>query len=145
MSTRTYLIVAPLGYVMDYISSSLGFALFISWLCHTIAFPVYLAVFGWVIVAMATLTSVMNFIPSCVQAYRNSLGYSQERRMSVWTVLAVSVLSYAIAAGTIFTHRMSVGIVASVVNTVAMVMLCSMTHSTPRWSFRPRKTDEEIS
>jgi small-conductance mechanosensitive channel len=145
LSIRNYQVVAPLGYVMDYIGSWLILAQLVSWMCFAVALTGFFGVVGWILVSIALLMATINFIPSCLQAYSNSRGYSGSRRYAVWIVLFATVYSYIVATGSVFTHMVWNGIIALLVNTVAMALLCSMTHSTPRWSFRPivRKTDEE--
>lgn len=129
--------VASLSYVMDYIGSPLGFALFISWLRSACKFSIIPSVICWMVVAVALLMSVTNFIPAGIQAYRISLGYGRERRLRVWLVAAFAALSYAIASGGVVTlHNVWASMAAVLVNTTLTTALCAMTHSTPRWSLR---------
>lgn len=129
--------IASLAYVMDYIGSPLGFALFISWLRSACEFSVIPSVICWMVVAAGLLVSVTNFVPAGIQAYRISLGYGRERRLRVWLVSIFAALSYAIASGGVVTlHNVWASIGAVVVNTTLTTALCTITHSTPRWPLR---------
>jgi len=140
MPTRAQKVVVPLAYVMDYISSPLAFALFVSWFSRVCEFSGFLSIFCWVVVAVMSLTSVLNFVPSCRQAYRISLGYAGQRRLTVWTMLLFAMLSYVIVASNIVDLRhIWHAVIASIVNAMAMTTLCSMTRSTPRWSLHRHK------